>query len=456
MPLTRKRATLKRAISDQTCGAKDGSDESRAAAPTANSQPEVGAVVANKKQKTNQHISLLPDLVWVWIKPNEKTKGRWWPAKILSKCREDRPLLIRRFGGSGKDEMEIENPSARNLRSFRDLAFRKTVLQSSERDNHKEFMKAYEEALEAEEEEDDGLPGIELALERATTFQRIPNKSKSSRKPPKFEKSLSMSCVPDESFFPTIPQANTKEISELLGDIPSIESVYNGCDVKVPGELVLAIWDSDKRFYPAIVEERTTSGKYRIRFYSNHKRTLAREKFYTMFEEGFQTCQLGDIDDLETDGSEIENAELEASINDILPELRSILAGKMPSWRLEEFRQGGKKAWSRLAQSVSQGQFSNQEYALVRRMLQYDLISSVPDQLSEVRQPVERAQLIDAVLVPEAIIRLLMREHDIDYTEAEERMLSESGDSRWAERILAARNAFLMGNERISERNGNK
>ncbi|KAJ1678452.1 hypothetical protein EV182_004019 [Spiromyces aspiralis] len=69
--------------------------------------------------------------------------------------------------------------------------------------------------------------------------------------------------------------------------------------IKVPGELVLAY--SLHKYYPAKVIGRASYNRYKIMFLDGCKTTISRRRMFTMFDEGFYTCSLGDFEKLDSD-----------------------------------------------------------------------------------------------------------------------------------------------------------
>ncbi|KAF9928202.1 hypothetical protein BGZ65_006382 [Modicella reniformis] len=178
-----------------------------------------------------------------------------------------------------------------------------------------------------------------------------------------------------------------------------------------------------------------------------------------------------------------ENKQLESQVQDVYPVLYAIIAGENDlAGRLEAFRQGGKARRS-LAQRVGPGSFSREEYAHISSLLQSEflpdlattkmmmaicsnsLTTAAAAAAAAAAGPMRREgdvtrdysdqmrlHFVTDVLLPEAVTRLTMRQHNTGYEEAEQRILDckrdDSTDTWWVDDILAARESFLEGRDR--------
>ncbi|KAI8345776.1 hypothetical protein B0O80DRAFT_265362 [Mortierella sp. GBAus27b] len=243
------------------------------------------------------------------------------------------------------------------------------------------------------------------------------------------------------------------------------------CSLTIPGELVLAL--SNRVYYPGrVISFNDKTNKYKIEYSSGHTSSLERNKFFTRYEKGFQTCRLGETTLME-DMEGYQNEELEAEVHKIYPTLYAILGGEKDQvGRVEAFKKGG-KARSVLAQRVGPGRFNQAEYTFISNLLQSEFLPDLsttkairqrdrkrePEKDSEIPMKrkgditrdfsdSKRLQFVMDVLLPETVTRLTMHLQNIDYTQAEQQIRDcERGenDAWWVDDIIAARESFLEG-----------
>lgn len=175
-----------------------------------------------------------------------------------------------------------------------------------------------------------------------------------------------------------------------------------------------------------------------------------------------------------------EDTELESEVVDLYPRLYAIVAGNHDeAGRLKAFLQGG-NAKNQLARRVGPGDFTQNQYMLISRILQSEFL---PDLSTTKRIPrltghspsaagtatggggflpmkregdvtfgysgIKRVQFVTEVLLPETVTRLTMRRKGMSYADADKDVFkavrSRNTDHYWVEDILAARESFLDG-----------
>ncbi|KAK3814484.1 MAG: hypothetical protein J3Q66DRAFT_38352 [Benniella sp.] len=256
--------------------------------------------------------------------------------------------------------------------------------------------------------------------------------------------------------------------------LAKVDSTYlPDSSLAIPGELVLAL--SERLYYPGrVVSFNSKTNKYKVDYASGHSISIERKKFFTRYEEGFQTCPLGELA-MPVIMDHYENKELESQVREVYPILYAMIAGENDlSNRLEAFQQGGKARRS-LAQRVGPGSFSREEYALINKSLQSEFIPDLATiktskRLGQKRTPAledsdipmkrkgditreysdtMRLHFVTDVLLPETVTRLTMRRHNISHAQAEEQIMQckrdDHTDTWWVDDILAARESFLEG-----------
>ncbi|KAF9329001.1 hypothetical protein BG006_007906 [Podila minutissima] len=321
------------------------------------------------------------------------------------------------------------------------------------------FERAYRQASDAQMKDDDGLPDdIFSLIEKAVpmpTHNLVPTIS------PKEAQAPGAQIVPTRKKNTSIPSTKTT---------PSSSGYFPDKSLSIPGELVLARAQSERVYYPGkVLSFNEKSNKYKVLFASGHEPSLERARFFTRYEEGFLTCQLGALEQPKLDPN-YENEELQSLLSKIYPGLYAILAGAQDEGgRLTNFLKGG-KARRDLSSRVSPGQFNRQEYMYINNMLQAEFL---PDLITTKRlglklkraQPLGehvlmkkkgvvtedfndqlRLHFVLEVLLPETITRLTMDMNKCTYKEADEQVERvENNSQHWVDEVLAARESFLEG-----------
>nr|CAG8532134.1 3829_t:CDS:2 [Entrophospora candida] len=202
--------------------------------------------------------------------------------------------------------------------------------------------------------------------------------------------------------------------------------------LNIPGELVLAysMW----KFYPAKIVGYEKPNKYHVVFCDGSKRTLKRKKFYTLWQKGFKTYIV-----MENENPDYRDPELITAIQELEPILSKVLLGDEKSaWRYQNFVEGGKRR-RLLASHVSQGPFNNSEFGLILKVLRHMYVPEVAKAIdktdfiepSELIKSMETHRFVNDVLVPETIIRLIMKSDELSYEEADLKMTDGYEDLSW-------------------------
>ncbi|KAF9932723.1 hypothetical protein BGZ67_004599 [Mortierella alpina] len=380
------------------------------------------------------HAATLPRIVWAF-----DSKYQWWPGKITQYPPKNNKAKVSRFGNV-KPKSIILECSESNILPFEHVSKDSLQQQGLQSELSKTFETAFREATEAQLKDDDGLPSLDDIINH---FSSAPSNSlETARKDTAIRQRppvrLDTTYVPDSS-------------------------------LTVPGELILAQWE--RLYYPArIVSFNEKSNKYKVEYATGHSLSIERKKFFTRYEKGFQTCQLGALDPPTND--DYEDKELESQVREVYPSIYNVIAGVQDeAGRLEAFMKGG-KAKCTLSQRVGPGGFSRAEYSIISNMLQSEFLPdlSTTKQLhknrpvngsapqydtpmkreGDVTQPFSdqmRLHFFTDVLLPETITRLTMRRYNLSYAEADLRVLEgardESTDTWWVDDVLAARESFL-------------
>ncbi|CAH1765496.1 915_t:CDS:2, partial [Entrophospora sp. SA101] len=255
-------------------------------------------------------------------------------------------------------------------------------------------------------DDDEEFPSVEELLNRAI--------------PPKKE------CEKKNNIVELLDQQQEQEQSEP--ELPDYD-VLKDETLSIPGELVLAY--SLRKYYPAKIIGYQKPGKYHVLFCDGSKTTLGRNKFYTIYEKGFVTCNLGEIV-MEKEDPDYEDPELIATILDLEPTLSDVLLGNDKlAWRYDYFVKGKKKR-QLLASRVSQGPFNQSEFGLIAKVLRH---MYVPD----VAKAIDKK---DNIVKPSELIILIMKEDGLSYKEADYKMTDGYEDLRWVETIMSSRRVF--------------
>ncbi|CAG8766209.1 16829_t:CDS:2, partial [Racocetra persica] len=230
---------------------------------------------------------MLPtDVVWV----STETFG-WWPAKIISQNGSETPLRVELFGDISTKTIELNNMSDTSILPFR-CNKSSEFLENGKNSNMKEIFKnAVSEAEEKDAEENDGLPSEDWAFHKVVDSVDSPKRRKvtSQKRPTKGKRKSfgSTNCLITHK-----TSSNKQSITRDPGNTDT--SFQEDESLMIPGELVLAC--ALKKYYPAKITSYTEPDKYKIKFCDGTTTTVTRKKFFTRYEDEFQTCQLGDIE----------------------------------------------------------------------------------------------------------------------------------------------------------------
>ncbi|KAG0071611.1 hypothetical protein BGZ90_012195 [Linnemannia elongata] len=389
------------------------------------------------------HSAILTQVVWVF-----DTKYQWWPGKIKPYPPQNNQAKVTRLGSVKPKTITVECVET-SILPFEHVS-KERFRQSGSMSSHaRAFQEAYKEASAEQLKDDDGLPSMD------DVFSHLSALPPTSRSP---------------SLKDTVCQKTT---------IADIEYVPDS-SLTIPGELILAQAERG-HYYPGRIESfNRKTNKYKIELATGHYPSLERKRFYTRYQKEFLTCQLGEMANAEEDEN-YEDIELESEVVDLYPTLYAIVAGTHDeAGRLKAFLKGG-TAKNQLAQRVGPGDFTQNQYMLISRILQSEFL---PD-LSTTKQiprlmghspsaagtatggekgfvpmkregdvtfaysGIKRVQFVTEVLLPETVTRLTMRRKGMSYADADKDVFkavrSRNTDHYWVEDILAARESFLDG-----------
>ncbi|KAF9954166.1 autophagy protein 17 [Mortierella alpina] len=381
------------------------------------------------------HAATLPRIVWVF-----DSKHQWWPGKITQYPPKNNTARVSRFGNVKPKSIVLEC-SESNILPFEHVSKESLQQQGLQSQLSKTFDTAFREATEAQLKDDDGLPSLDDILNNhfpsapANTLQTARKDTAIRQRPP---------VRPDTTYMPD-------------------------SSLTIPGELILAL--SERFYYPArIVRFNEKSNKYKVELASGHSPSIERKNFFTRYEKGFQTCQLGPMAPPSYDHHK--DKALELQVREVYPAIYDIIAGAQDeAGRLEAFLKGG-KAKNTLSQRVGPGGFSRAEYSMISNMLQAEFLpdlsttkqlhknglvnGSAPQYDTPMKREGDvtrlfsdqmRLHFFTDVLLPETITRLTMRRYNLSYAEAELRILEgardEETDTWWIDDVYAARESFL-------------
>ncbi|CAI2166445.1 11241_t:CDS:2 [Funneliformis geosporum] len=439
---------------------------------------------------------LLPNVVWV----NDGKRG-WWPSEIISKDKSEKPLLVRLFGQESPCKLELHNISKSTILPFHNELFTQ-LRKTGENSNMKElFTKAMTEAMAKETEDNDGLPSEDWAIQMV-----VENSSPNSQKKRigKIANEKRTKEINNSSVFGKESLRWEKFISKEGSDF----EIGKDGNLQIPGEYVLARARPTKKYYPATIISFDKPDKYKILFCDHSSGTVKRNDFFTKYEGGFKTCELGCFE-MEYEDPTYEEPDLIKTIQSLEPILSQILRGKEnSSWRFQHFYMGGKKR-NLLASKVSQGPFTLSQFGLIARVLRGMFIPEIAesiDKKSKILSPVKltnkrdikneeesiegvtaksknvvdndksmniedsitiqheeslfdsdlsndiKLRFVNDVLLPETIIRLIMIDEKIGYEEADCKMLDGYNELRWVENLIAERTSFQVGSESLREK----
>ncbi|KAF9964781.1 Structural maintenance of chromosomes protein 3 [Mortierella alpina] len=386
-------------------------EPSSSAAPYQRPTPAAKKGSSKAPQIHVPHAATLPRIVWVF-----DSKHQWWPGKITQYPPKDNMAKVSRFGNVKPKSIVLEC-SESSILPFEHVSKETLQQQGLQSPMSKTFETAFREATEAQLKDDDGLPSLDDILNH---FPSAPSNSlESARKDTATRQRPPVR--PDTTYMPD-------------------------SSLTIPGELILAQWG--RLYYPArIVSFNEKSNKYKVEYATGHSLSIERKKFFTRYEKGFQTCQLGDLDPPKDDR---EDKELESQVRELYPAIYSIIAGKQDeAGRLKAFMKGG-RAKCTLSQRVGPGYFNRAEFSIISNMLQSEFLPdlSTTKQLhkegltngstpqhgtpmkreGDVTQPFSdqmRLHFFTDVLLPETITRLTMRRYNINMEPSARSLLLE-------------------------------
>ncbi|KAF0408177.1 hypothetical protein F8M41_008592 [Gigaspora margarita] len=409
---------------------------------------------------------LLTDVVWV----STETFG-WWPAEIISQNKSEMPLRVQLFGDISTKMMELENTSGAFILPFRCDKSSEFLENGRNSEIKEKFKNAVSEAEEKETEENDGLPSEDYAFNKFVDFIGSTKPSKRRKiTPEKRSTRGKRKSFGSANCHITLETSSNKQSTILSSDSADMNFHEDG-SLMIPGEPVLA-W-SLKKYYPAKIIDYNEPDKYKVKFCDGATSVIPRKKFFTRYEDGFQTCQLGDIE-LEIEDPNYYDQDLINKVHDLEDILYRVLTGNEESaWRYRDFIEGGKKR-NQLAKKVSTGPFSLSEFAMIAKVLRGMFIPEVAESIDrheKISSPKKRKsskipensifynyskdlklRFISDVLLPEVIIRLIMNHEEIDYDSADEQMLTGYEDFKWVENLMAARISFQVGKASLLEK----
>ncbi|KAG0368560.1 hypothetical protein BGZ54_001690 [Gamsiella multidivaricata] len=371
----------------------------------------------------------LPPIVWV-----HDDQYQWWPGKITHYPPQGNRATVARFGNITPKSITVEC-STSNILPFRRRSKEPRELEGRNVSLAAAFEAAIKEASQAQLKDDDGLPSLDDIIDQ------LPTTHASSA---------------------THLNASRKKTTDAQRKLIKTDATYlPDSSLTIPGELVLA--QSDRFYYPGRI----------VDYASGHSLSIERKKFYTTYEKGFTTCPLGELA-RPAIMDNYEDKELELRVRGIYPALYAIISGTHDeAGRLEAFVKGGKARRS-LAQRVGPGSFSREKYQLINNLLHSEFLADLATTkrtqpggqnwpvLEGYGPPMKRSgdvskgfsdqmrlHFVSDVLLPETITRLTMQQENINYKEADQRVIDckrdESTDTWWVDDVLAARESFLDG-----------
>ncbi|KAF9137987.1 Structural maintenance of chromosomes protein 3 [Mortierella sp. GBA39] len=356
------------------------------------------------------HSAILTQVVWVF-----DDKYQWWPGKIKPYPPQNNQAKVTRFGSVKPKTITVECVET-SILPFEHVS-KERFRQSGSISSHvRAFQDAYKEASAEQLKDDDGLPSMDDVFSQLSTLPPTSN---------------------SPSLKDTVCQKTTNAVVEYVPD-PSLT---------IPGELLLAQAERG-HYYPGRIKSfNSKTNKYKIELATGHYPSLERKRFYTRYQKEFLTCQLGEMAKAEVDEN-YEDTELESEVVDLYPTLYAIVAGTHDeAGRLKAFLQGG-NAKNQLARRVGPGDFTQNQYMLLSRILQSEFL---PDLNTTKRIPrlmghspsaagtetggeggeggfspmkrdgdvtfaysgIKRVQFVTEVLLPETVTRLTMRRRDL-------------------------------------------
>ncbi|KAF9156498.1 hypothetical protein BG015_004710 [Linnemannia schmuckeri] len=366
------------------------------------------------------HSAILTQVVWVF-----DDKYQWWPGKIKPYPPQNNQARVTRFGSVKPKTITVDCVET-SILPFEHASKERSRHSGSMSSHARAFQEAYKEASAEQLKDDDGLPSMDDVFSHLSTLPPTPNSP----------------SLKDTICQKTYAQQKAKADIEYVPD----------SSLTIPGELLLAQAERG-HYYPGRIES---------------------------FNSKTNKYKLGEMEKAEADEN-YEDPELESEVVDLYPTLYAIVAGTHDEGgRLKAFLQGG-KAKNQLAQRVGPGDFTQNQYTLISRILQSEFL---PDLSTTKRIPrlmdrspsvagtatggeggflpmkregditfayseIKRAHFVTEVLLPESVTRLTMRRKGMSYVDADKDVFkavrSRNTDHYWVDDILAARESFLDG-----------
>ena len=226
------------------------------------------------------------------------------------------------------------------------------------------------------------------------------------------------------------------------------------------GQLVLAKSIKEHRYHPGrIVNMKYSRGKFRyeVEYWYDKTYHHDRAQLMTPDDEDFDKAVIVEAAVDEENGNEdIEDDELRRRIIKLEPLLRQIYDGKVKSDRYDDFLAGGKRKIS-LDSRTGRGPFSTARYHFIGRVLN-ELFAdkatwdrgSDENTTRDVSQPtfLQALNLVNLVLLPETVIRLIMEDNGCLYRDAEDIMYNGS----WVSHLISLHQMAVDKANRNSQR----
>ncbi|KAF8969590.1 hypothetical protein BDZ97DRAFT_1794071 [Flammula alnicola] len=296
-------------------------------------------------------VATLTTYVWVLIEPqssrvydqeedgDDNMEGLWWPGKITSPRMSDVPLKIKLFGTGAKTVL-LFAPSEENILSRLDRHFRPRFLkptfvsppslsvasprkkQKRDRsDIEKRWQAAVDEMrLDGQDVDSDDLPEVGDMFNYLTTPSssnpvsaplKLSYRETKGKRKRKFGSDIS--AEEDNGVY--------ADKEEVPWEPPPLDE-----DLEIPGELVLArekaattmdYWPGKlTQYIPPSTQKQ--QAKFKIVWLDGTNAQIPRSWFYTMQEDGFATCKLGQfistVVEVQNDGEDDEKIQLQDNL----------------------------------------------------------------------------------------------------------------------------------------------
>ncbi|KAJ1513452.1 hypothetical protein HMI55_005555 [Coelomomyces lativittatus] len=204
------------------------------------------------------------------------------------------------------------------------------------------------------------------------------------------------------------------------------ETLFSPADTFSIGQTLFAYLKKDKLYAPAKLL-RMTGTHYHVRLFDGRERNLKRNEILLPGDAQFHHFDCVTLPTF-TVNPTYSNPVLETCMKSIYTILDNIIQGLHPSWRYQQFLQstGNKLTWN-LGSQRGGNPYSDNEYAFIKRLLTHryckdnttylgsDLLSSKPDRFTSSKTLTNEmkasVRLLDLVIVPECMLRLLLVSH---------------------------------------------